>query len=211
MGLCYNDGMKPDQIDALVREQAPFVFDRMFGAMDKVRERMERACGALTQANVPYAVIGGNAVAAWVATRDEGAVRNTKDVDILLSPEDADAATKALAQVGFHRVKTLGVTMFLDGSDGKPSQAVHVIWAGEKVRADYSMAAPTVDQSRDIDGKRFVELLRLLEMKLVSNRDKDRVHVRDMIGVGLIDESWLEKLNPLLAQRLQELLDDPDG
>jgi hypothetical protein len=203
--------MKPDQIDALVREQAAFVFDRMFGAMDKVRERMERACGALTQANVPYAVIGGNAVAAWVATRDEGAVRNTKDVDILLSPEDADAATKALAQVGFHRVKTLGVTMFLDGSDGKPSQAVHVIWAGEKVRADYSMAAPTVDQSRDIDGKRFVELLRLLEMKLVSNRDKDRVHVRDMIGVGLIDESWLEKLNPLLAQRLQELLDDPDG
>lgn len=45
--------MKPDEIDALVREQAPFVFDRMFGAMDKVRERMDRACAALSAAKVP--------------------------------------------------------------------------------------------------------------------------------------------------------------
>ena len=48
-------------------------------------------------------------------------------------------------------------------------------------------------------------------MKLIGFRDKDRVHVRDMIGVGLIDESWLPKLPSELAERLQELLDDPDG
>jgi len=203
--------MRPEQIDDLVREQAPYVFDRMFSAMDKVRERMERACLALAAAKVPYAIIGGNAVAAWVATRDEGAVRNTKDVDILLAMADADAATQALSSVGFVRVMTMGVTMFLDGPEGKPSQAIHVIWAGERVRADYPVAAPTVDRSIEIEGKRIVSLLSLLEMKLVSNRDKDRVHVRDMIGVGLIDDSWLEKLEPMLATRLQALLDDPDG
>ena len=203
--------MRPEQIDDLVREQAPYVFDRMFSAMDKVRERMERACLALAAAKVPYAIIGGNAVAAWVATRDEGAVRNTKDVDILLAMADADAATQALSSVGFVHVMTMGVTMFLDGPEGKPSQAIHVIWAGERVRADYPVAAPTVDRSIEIEGKRIVELLSLLEMKLVSNRDKDRVHVRDMIGVGLIDDSWLEKLEPTLATRLQALLDDPDG
>ena len=203
--------MRPDKIDDLVREQAPYVFDRMFSAMDKVRERMERACLALADAKVPYAIIGGNAVAAWVATRDEGAVRNTQDVDILLAPADADAATQALSSVGFVRAMTTGVTMFLDGPEGKPSQAIHVIWAGEKVRADYPVAAPMVDRSIEIEGKRIVSLLSLLEMKLVSNRDKDRVHVRDMIGVGLIDDSWLEKLEPMLATRLQALLDDPDG
>ena len=179
--------------------------------MDKVRERMERACRALADANVPYAVIGGNAVAAWVATMDEGAVRTTKDVDILLAAVDADAATLALSKVGFVYAKTMDVTMFLDGPDGKPSQAIHVIWAGEKVRADYPVAAPTVNRSIEIEGKRIVDLLPLLEMKLVSNRDKDRVHIRDMIGVGLIDASWLANLEPTLAARLQALLEDPDG
>jgi hypothetical protein len=32
-----------------------------------------------------------------------------------------------------------------------------------------------------------------------------------MIGVGLIDESWLGKLPGELRPRFQELLDDPDG
>ena len=203
--------MDPEKIESLVREQGPYVFDRMFGAMEKVRERMERACKALADAQVPYAVVGGNAVAAWVATRDEGAVRNTRDVDILLAGEDADAATIALTQVGFRREFSMNVTMFLDGEKGRPSEAIHVIWAGQKVRDDYLIAAPTVDQSREIEGKKIVDLLELLRMKLVSNRDKDRVHVRDMIGVGLIDEQWLPKLEPLLAERLQALLDDPDG
>lgn len=180
--------------------------------MDKVRERLDRACKALSDNSVPYAVIGGNAVAAWVATKDDGAVRNTQDVDILLDAADVDAATKALEAVGFVRIKTMGVTMFIDGPDGKPSQAVHVIWAGEKVKEHYPVAAPTTQQVREIDGKRVVDLIELLKMKLTSHRDKDRVHVRDVIGVGLVDETWVARLEePELASRLQALLDDPDG
>ncbi len=48
-------------------------------------------------------------------------------------------------------------------------------------------------------------------MKLISNRDKDRTHVRDLIGVQLIDRSWPTKLPPELAVRLQRILDTPDG
>ena len=204
--------MDQDQIDELLREQGgPYVFDRMFSAVEKVRERLERACQALNSADVPYAVIGGNAVAAWVATRDEGAVRNTRDVDILLDPKDSDAATIASEAVGFHRVVTMGTTMFLDGEDGKPSEAGRVIWAGQKVKDSYPVAAPEVGQSREIEQKKIVELESLLAMKLVSFRDKDRVHIRDMIGVGLIDETWTTKFDPPLSERLQELLDDPDG
>jgi hypothetical protein len=66
-----------------VREESG-VFDRMFAAAEKVRERLNRTCHALESAGIPYAIIGGNAVAAWVATIDDGAVRNTRDVDILL-------------------------------------------------------------------------------------------------------------------------------
>jgi len=48
-------------------------------------------------------------------------------------------------------------------------------------------------------------------MKLMSNRRKDQVHIQDMIAVGLIDRSWLTKLPPDLAERLQQLLDAPDA
>ncbi len=204
--------MTPEKIDALVREHGPFAFDRMFTAMEKVRERLERACRALGDANVPYAVIGGNAVAAWVSTRDEGAIRTTQDVDILLRREDAEQATVALESVGFKRETVMDVTMFLDGPDGKPSQAVHVLWANQKVKEAYVSSAPTPDQSRELSGKRVIDLVELVLMKLTSNRRKDQVHVLDLIGVGLIDASWPSTFaEPLLAERLQALLDDPDG
>jgi hypothetical protein len=48
-------------------------------------------------------------------------------------------------------------------------------------------------------------------MKLTSFRDKDRMHLRDLIEVELVDESWLERLPPELALRLKELLDSPQG
>jgi hypothetical protein len=48
-------------------------------------------------------------------------------------------------------------------------------------------------------------------MKLNSFRDKDRMHLRDLIALGLIDASWLPKCLPEHAALLQQLLDDPDG
>ena len=187
------------------------VFERMFEAVEKVKERLDRSCAALESANIPYAIIGGHAVAAWVATVDDGAVRNTRDVNLLLREEDLDRAEVAMTNAGFVRGKVMNVIMFIDGPDGKPSQGVHILLAGQKVKQNYATATPTVDQIQKIDDKRVVELAELVQMKLNSYRDKDRTHFRDMIGVGLIDKSWPAKFAPELRQRLQELLDDPDG
>jgi hypothetical protein len=79
------------------------ILERMVRAVEKVRERLLRAAKSLEKAGIAYAVVGGNAVAAWVARVDETAVRNTQDVDILIRRADVDAATTALAQVGFVR------------------------------------------------------------------------------------------------------------
>jgi hypothetical protein len=51
----------------------------------------------------------------------------------------------------------------------------------------------------------------VVRMKLTSYRDKDKMHVRDMIGVGLVDATWPARYPPELAARLQHLLDTPDG
>ena len=55
-------------------------------------------------------VVGGNAAAAWVSRVDETAVRNTRDVDLLLWREGLSAATAALETAGFQhrRVSSLG-------------------------------------------------------------------------------------------------------
>src|SRR5438132_8916502 len=97
------------------------ILDRMERAVAKVRERLLRATSALNQAGLPYAVVGGNAVASWVATVDEGAARNTRDVDLLVRRTDLPAITAALEQVGFVSGELLDVVMFRDGPTGKPS------------------------------------------------------------------------------------------
>src|ERR1700682_5709599 len=99
------------------------ILDRMERAVAKVRERLLRATAALNQAGVPSAVGGGNAGASWVATVDEGAVRNTRDVDLLVRRSDLPAITAALEQAGFVAGELLGVGMFRDGAGGKPSEA----------------------------------------------------------------------------------------
>src|ERR1700722_15419582 len=83
---------------AQVVSMSPDILDRMERAGAKVRERLLRATTALNEAGIPYAVVGGNAVASWVATVDEGAVRNTRDVDLLVNRADLSAITTALEQ-----------------------------------------------------------------------------------------------------------------
>jgi hypothetical protein len=49
------------------------------------------------------------------------------------------------------------------------------------------------------------------EAKLTAFRDKNRVHLRDLIDVGLVDPSLLTRLPPALAERLRTLLETPNG
>lgn len=52
--------------------------ERMERAVEKVRDRLPRSTTVLKVAGVPYAVICGNAVMAWVEQVDELAVRFTQ-------------------------------------------------------------------------------------------------------------------------------------
>jgi hypothetical protein len=187
------------------------ILDRMERAVAKVRERLLRAVAALNQIGVPYAVVGGNAVASWVATVDEGAVRNTRDVDLLVRRSDLPAITAALEQAGFVHGELLDVVMFRDGPEGKPSEAIHLLFAGEKMRPDHLLPAPEIHTVHNEPNVPVLDFERLVQMTVMSHRLSDRVDMRDLIGVGLIDASWLPKLPPALAERLQKLLDTPDG
>jgi hypothetical protein len=187
------------------------ILDRMVRAVEKVRERLLRATTALEAGGVPYAIIGGNAVAAWVARVDPGAARNTVDVDVLLRRADLEAAKTAMTKAGFYHCQVSDVDMFIDGPQGRPRDAVHVIFASEKVRPADAAPTPDIAESEAGTEYRLVTLEALVRMKLTAYRRKDQVHVLDLLGVGLIDASWISRLPPDLASRLQELLDDPNG
>lgn len=186
-------------------------WERMVTAVEKVRRRLRRAAGALEAAGIPYALAGGNAVAAWVSEVDEAAVRNTQDVDILLRRADLDRAKEALAGAGFIYRHSSGIDMFLDGPGAKARDAVHIVFAGEKVRPDYLLPAPEVDESKPTPTCQVLNLDALVRMKLTSFRDKDRTHLRDLIEIGLVDKAWPNRLPRALGQRLQDLFDKPEG
>jgi len=189
----------------------PFSLERMVRAVEKVRERLLRATAALENASIPYAVCGGNAVAVWVTRVDESAVRNTRDVDILIRRSDLDAVKTALLAAGFDYKHTAGLDLFLDGPSATARDAVHIIFAGEKVRPEELLPNPDVTESVPSDQFRVLDLEALVRIKLTSYRDKDRTHLRDLLDVGLIDGNWCWRYPAELAARLQSLIDTPDG
>jgi hypothetical protein len=101
--------------------------------------------------------------------------------------------------------------LFLDGPNASARDAVHVVFASEKVRADSPAPSPDVSQWEEGDQFRVVTLDALVQMKLAAFRDKDRTHLRDLIEVGLLDRSVLDRLPAELRARMQLLFDTPEG
>jgi hypothetical protein len=190
---------------------SPFSLDAMERAVGKVYERLLRATAALERAGIAYAVAGGHAVAAWVARVDESATRNTRDVDVLIRRADLEAVKNALQMAGFIYRHSAGVDLFLDGAEAKARDAVHVVFAGEKVHAHETLPNPDVTDSELADRFRILSLAALVRVKLTAFRDKDRTHLRDLLEVGLIDASWTAQLPTELAARLQSLIETPEG
>ncbi len=183
----------------------------MVDAVEHVRQRLLRASSALRVAGVEYAVVGGNAVAAWVATVDQAAVRNTQDVDVMIRRRDFASAKDALERAGFVYRRAAGMDLFLDHAAASARDAVHIIYSGELVRPEEPASNPDVSESKDMGTFTVLDLEALVRIKLTAFRRKDQVHLTDMIDVGLIDASWTARLPAPLAARLQQLLDTPDG
>ena len=189
----------------------PIGWERGLMAAENVKLRLRRATLALDAARVPYAVVGGNAVSEWVARVDEGATRYTKDVDILVRRSDLDAVKAALESAGFIYHHVWGIDAFIDGPQGKPSAGVHLLFASEKVKPTDEHELPDLEDSERGTEFQVISLEGIVRMKLISHRLKDRVHLLDMIGVGLLDATWPARFPPPLDARLQELLDNPNG
>jgi hypothetical protein len=194
-----------------VGDPQPGSLEDMVRAVEAVRERLLRATEALASAGVPYGVIGANAVAHWVAKLDEGAVRNTPNVDILIRREDLDRAAVALQSVRFVTSSSDGAAaLFLDPPKLSVRQAVR-LWCCGDVLAAGCEPLPDVDRTLPTWPFRVASQPALVQMKLSAFRTIDRVHLQDMARVGLIDATWENGLPEELAERLRQILANPDA
>jgi hypothetical protein len=183
---------------------------RMERAVEKVNERLRKTVRILEDAKVPYAVVGGHAVRAWVAQVDEAALRTTQDVDILVRPNDFPAMKDAMIAAGFLYRKTLALDMFVEHPDASARDAVHVVLVGKIERAG-DKPNPDIEPVSRSNDFQTVQLETLVFMKLNANRRKDQVHLLDLVSLGLIDQTWTERFPEPLRSRLIDLLNDPDG
>jgi hypothetical protein len=191
-------------------------FQRYVMAVERVEKRLRRVTKALNEAGVRYAVIGGNAVAVWVAKADPSATRSTVDIDLLVDHGDLPAITNVFGSLGFARHDSRRLTLFTDPDEPSRRSGVHLVWAGRKVLPSYAHAAPNLDEAvfEPVQGFWVLDLPALVRMKLTSFRDIDRVHIADMLSIGLIDDAARaalpEDLNDRFG-RIQAGLDDSLG
>lgn len=156
-------------------------------------------------AGVDYQIVGGLAVYLYVEEAEPDAGRLTKDIDIAVRREDLQKIAAAAEQFGFVLRHTAGIDMLVRKDQPSARRAVHLVFAGEKVRPEYLAATPEIGAGgqRRVRGFRLTPLADLVRMKLTSFRAKDEAHINDMDEAGLITPALEASLPNELRERLR--------
>ena len=111
----------------------------------------------------------------------------TRDIDIAINRRDLDRIAEAVRPLGLAFRHVRGVDMLVDAARPSARSAVHLLMAGEKVRAEDLASVPEFANFKETsEGIVLAPVADLLKLKLTSFRLKDKVHIQDMDGVGLI-------------------------
>jgi hypothetical protein len=173
--------------------------------VDQLFDRVRQLHALLTAAGVPYRIVGGLAVFLHVAERDPLRARLTADVDAAIHRRDLAAVIEAARNAGWVYRHVGGVDMLVDGERPRARSAVHLVFLEEKVRPDYVEPVPASPPVAASGGVLLAPVIDLVRMKLTSYRLKDRVHIQDLDGVGLITPEIEAQLSEVLRSRLAEV------
>jgi hypothetical protein len=177
--------------------------------LEQLTEVAERVCRALDAAGISYRIIGGLAVFFHVKAKDPVAARLTKDVDLAIDRRDLERISQIIRPLGFEYRHVAGVDLLVDAKQPKARSAIHLVFVREKVRPDYLEPVPDFTSPADTEeGILISSVADLLRMKLTSLRLKDKVHIIDMDGVGLITPEIETALPETLRRRLQQVREE---
>lgn len=158
---------------------------------------------SLTDAAIPYAVVGGVAVCL------HGYQRNTVDLDLLLNHDQMLSARAVLEQLGLAWDDDRKELRTADGV------AVQFLAAGEKAGKGTSVVLPNpADEAttQEIEGLRVLSLAKLIESKLACGQGNPRRTHRDfadvveLIAAHNLSRSFAKHLHKSLRDTFRELV-----
>jgi len=174
-------------------------FEKRVQQLFDLAELIERA---FASAGLDYRVAGGLAAYLYVEEMEPEAGRLTKDIDIVVRRADLKRIAAAVEPFGLEYRNVAGVDMLVQKANPTARRAVHLVFAGEKVRPEYPLATPDIGASRDIRGTRLIPLGDLIRMKLTSFRARDEAHLKDLDEAGLITPEIEAGMTLVLRERL---------
>lgn len=173
--------------------------------VEQLFERIQQLHSLMTAAGIPYRIVGGMAVFIHVFERDPLRARLTSDVDAAIDRSQLGAVIEAARRAGWVFRHSAGVDMLVEEGQPRARSAVHLLFLNEKVRPEYLEAVPASSPDTTQEGILVAPVVDLVRMKLTSYRLKDRVHIQDLDGVGLISLEVEAQLPQLLQDRLAEI------
>lgn len=174
-------------------------------AMYNLLDELDQIVKVLTQAGVPFAVIGGMAVNAHLVSCQQGSrAFVTRDIDLLVQRSDLPKIVQAAEVAGYTARKIMGGHMLIRPGQ-QPGEAVHLVFSGERSRTDNLLPHPAIRaENKELFGivVPVEALYDLVQMKLNSYRAKDLVHLQTLDACGLITPHVEGQLPALLKERL---------
>lgn len=184
----------PVLINAFFEERVEQLFE-LAGLADRI----------LSSAGLEYRVVGGVAVYLYVEEVEPDAGRLTRDVHIAVRRADLEKIAEAAASFGLEHRHVAGVDMLVRPDQPSARRAIHLVFAGEKVRPGDPEPTPELGPCRRIKELRSIPLADLIRMKLTSFRLKDQTHLKDLDEAGLITPDVEAGLSPILTERLAQV------
>jgi hypothetical protein len=182
----------------------------MFAAAESIRELQARIIRVLRDSSITFALSGSNATFAWIADIDEAAVRQYRNIELIIDRRDGEHVTERLSQLNLLPDKAPFQIYFRERYTQRKRWAHRALFAGEQV-AGGQCCVPSLSNVIWLRNAPIIGLKQLVTFQLSRWYLDDQVDLRDLIEVGLVEATWLTWLPAALASRLKELLDNPDG
>jgi hypothetical protein len=188
-----------DNYAILLREASQF-----YMSQGDVYTTLRNLARRLDSENIPYALIGGMALAA------HGWIRMTQDVDILMTREGLGAFRERLVGRGYTPAFPGAHRIFRDADTGVRIEVITTgEYPGDGKPKPVAFPDPTAS-SVERDAMRVVTLEKLIELKLASgmsapHRLRDLADVQDLISALNLTEDLAGRLDPSVRDKYREL------
>jgi hypothetical protein len=169
--------------------------NRLFDLADRIEQ-------AFSSAGIEYRIVGGLAAYLYVEEVEPDAGRLTKDIDIAVRRKDLEKIASTVEPFGLTLRHVAGLDMLVQAEQSSARRAVHLVFAGEKVRPEYVEAVPALGTACRLRGVPLIPLADLVRMKLTSFRARDEAHLKDLDEAGLITPEVEASLSLALLERL---------